>query len=166
MKKVILMENWLNKNIPGYDLLSDEEKESIKHFSMLWSFFENYILDTIANANRIQQKMTEWENDGRLNINKFLDHKNYFVQRYTENSALNHRFQHLHLRNNDNPQLVQDVLLGNVTDTPSIITAILIIVLRYRNTFFHGLKWEYGFQEQLQNFNQANSLLTKIIELE
>jgi hypothetical protein len=166
MKKVILMENWLNKNIPGYDLLSAEEKESIKHFSMLWSFFENYVLDTMANANRIQQKMTEWENDGRLDINNFLDHKNYFVHRYTENSALNHRFQHLHLRNNDNPQLVQDVLLGNVTDTPSIITAILIIVLRYRNNFFHGLKWEYGFQEQLQNFNQANFLLTKIIELE
>jgi hypothetical protein len=160
------MENWLNENIPGYDSLSAEEKESIKHFSMLWSFFENYVLDTNANANRIQQKMTKWENDGHLDINNFLGHKNYFVQRYTENGALNHRFQHLHLRNNDNPQLVQDVLLGNVTDTPSILTAMLTIVLRYRNNFFHGLKWENGFQEQLQNFNQANSLLAKIIKLE
>jgi len=160
------MENWLIENVPGYALLSVEEKEAIKHFSMLWSFFENYVLDTRANADRIQQKMTEWENDGRLDINTFSTHKDYFIQRYIENGDTNHRFQHLHLRNSDNPQLVQDVLLGNANDTPSILTALLTIVLRYRNNFFHGLKWEYGFQEQLSNFNQANSLLAKIIELE
>jgi hypothetical protein len=165
-KKVIFMENWLNRNIPGYDLLSAEEKESIKNFSMLWSFFENYVLDTNANANRIQQKMTEWEDNNKLDMNNFIEHKNYFIQRYTENGALNYRYDHLHLRNNDNPQLVQDVLLGNITDTASVLTAILIIVLRYRNNFFHGLKRKYGFQKQLQNINQANSLLAKIIELE
>jgi|GEM_PF-3408103 len=58
------MENWFLKNIIGYDLLSAEERESIKYFSILWSFFENYVMDTNASFYRIQQKMTEWDKIG------------------------------------------------------------------------------------------------------
>lgn len=160
------MENWLNDHVYGYQDVSPEEKQSIMHFSMLWSFFENYVLDTRANASRILQKMISWEDEGRLDINSFQQHRDYFVQRYIENGEPNYRFQHLNLRNGDNPQLVQDVLKGSVNDPASVLTAILTIILRYRNNLFHGLKWEYGIQGQLDNFNHANAVLSKVIEIQ
>ncbi len=140
------MENWLNNHVYGYQNLSVEEKQSIMHFSMLWSFFENYVLDTRANACRIRRKIISWEDEGRLHINNFQHHKDYFVQRYIENGGPNYRFQHLNLRDSDNQQLVQDVLEGSINDPVSVLTAILTIILRYRNNLFHGLKWEYVSQ--------------------
>jgi hypothetical protein len=161
-----MIENWLNENIYGYQDLSDDEKTAIMHFSMLWGFFENYVLDTSASANTIHEKMTLWENQGCLNITDFQSHKAYFVQRYIENGLTNEKFDDLHLRENDKKDLVRSVLEGCVNDNGSILTALLIIVLRFRNNLFHGLKWEYGLRNQLSNFNEANSLLIKIIELQ
>lgn len=110
--------------------------------------------------------MTLWENQGRLNITDFRSYKAYFVQRYIENGLTNDKFDELHFRKNDKKDFVRNVLEGCVNDNGSIVTALLIIVLRFRNNLFHGLKWEYGLRNQLSNFNEANSLLTKIIELE
>jgi hypothetical protein len=159
------MENWLSRNVPGYSMLSQEEIGALKTFSLLWSFFENYVLETNANVTSIQNKITQLHTKGLLDINDFKEYLDYFIQRYTENTSLNSRFEYLNLRSNDNRSLVQNVLLGQITDTIEVVSAMLIIVFRYRNNFFHGLKWEYEFKDQLQNFSIANSLICKIIEL-
>ncbi len=40
----------------------------------------------------------------------------------------------------------------------------LIIVFRYRNNLFHGVKWEYELAGQLSNFTTANSVLMKVLD--
>jgi hypothetical protein len=57
------------------------------------------------------------------------------------------------------------VLKEKETSIGALVSALLIIVLRYRNNFFHGIKWAYGLRDQLNNFNNANLLLMKMIEI-
>ena len=160
-----MLPDWLNLNAPGYEELSQEEKDAIMHFSLLWSLFEAQVLNTSASANSIEAKINTWLESGLLNADDFEPFKSYFVERYIENGETNNRFEHLHLRNGDKPNLVKSVLNGEDNNISNVATALLIIVLRYRNNFFHGIKWAYQFNDQLDNFNTANNLLMKVIEI-
>jgi hypothetical protein len=44
------------------------------------------------------------------------------------------------------------------------LDAALIIVLRYRNNLFHGIKWQYKLFGQLDNFETANAILMKTLD--
>lgn len=160
-----MLPEWLNLNAPGFEGLSNEEKNAIMHFSLLWSLFEAQVLNTSASANSICSKINSWSDAGILSPNAFEEYKNYFVSRYIEDGNVNYHFTHLHLRKNDKPELVESVLKGNEESVANVVSALLIIVLRYRNNFFHGVKWAYGLHGQLDNFNTANQLLMKVIEL-
>ena len=61
--------------------------------------------------------------------------------------------------------MVINVLRGIETDLGNILAVLLIIVYRYRNNFFHGIKWAYNFRDQLDNFTNANRLLSMLIKL-
>ena len=135
------------------------------HFSLLWSLFEAQVLNTSASANSIELKINSWNESNLLRAEEFEQFKNYFTQRYIENGEPNHRFNHLHLRSGDNPDLVLAALKGKQTSLPCVVAALLIVVLRYRNNFFHGIKWTYEFKNQLENFTTANNLLMKVIEI-
>jgi len=160
-----MLPGWLNLNAPGYEELSQDEKDAIMHFSLLWSLFEAQVLNTSASASSIDAKINTWFESGFLILDEFEQFKSYFVQRYIESGETNNRFNHLNLRNGDKPELVESVLKGEDNNVSSIVTALLIIVLRYRNNFFHGIKWAYQFNDQLDNFNTANNLLMKVIEI-
>jgi hypothetical protein len=144
-----MLQNWLNLNAPGFEDLSQEEKDAIMYFSLLWSLFELQVLNTSATANSIETKFNTWHGDGLLNVEEFEQFKNYFIQRYMEKGELNYRFEHLHLRGQDKPDLVISFLKGKENNIARVVTAMLIIVFRYRNNFFHGIKWNYEFNDQL-----------------
>ena len=160
-----MLPDWLNLNAPGYENLGQDEKDAIMHFSLLWSLFEAQVLNTSASANAIHSKIGEWCEAGLVDPVEFEQFKSYFTQRYVEDGELNNRFAHLYLRNGDKPELVRAVLKEEDDNIQNVVTVLLIIVLRYRNNFFHGIKWAYQFQDQLDNFNTANSLLMKVIEI-
>jgi len=156
---------WFNLNAPGYSSLQQEELEAIKNFSLLWSLFEAQLLNTQASANSIETKINSLNQTSPFDENDFNPYKTYFVDRYTENNQVNNKFTKLHLRTNDKSDFIKDVLEGRENSINNVVTAMLIIILRYRNNFFHGLKWAYEFNDQLANFQTANSLLMKMIEI-
>ncbi|MCU7837968.1 MAG: hypothetical protein KZQ94_01150 [Candidatus Thiodiazotropha sp. (ex Troendleina suluensis)] len=160
-----MLPDWLNLNAPGYENLTQDEKDAIMHFSLLWSLFEAQVLNTSASANAIQSKIKTWHESGLIDPVEFEQFKFYFIHRYVENGELNNRFEHLRLWLGDKPELVRSVLKEADNSIENIVTALLIIVLRYRNNFFHGIKWAYEFHDQLDNFNAANNLLMKVIEI-
>lgn len=45
-----------------------------------------------------------------------------------------------------------------------IASAMLIIVLRFRNNLFHGVKWQYELASQLDNFETANHVFMTALE--
>ena len=107
------IEEYLENKGMGYENLSDGERKAISHFALIWSLFEAQLLGESASARKILQWSQEWVN--RRDIDEALVdyHLNYFKGRYVEDDGFGYRFDHLHLRANDNEQLVRDVLLGN-----------------------------------------------------
>jgi hypothetical protein len=156
---------WLNGMVPGFSDLQQQEKNAVMQFSLLWSLFEAQVLESSASSNLILKKCQKWSQREVLKLDTFQCFLGYFKERYIEQGKPNDRFTHLHLRKNDEPELVKNVLKGIEIDLGNILAVLLIIVYRYRNNFFHGIKWAYNFHDQLGNFTNANQLLAMVIRL-
>ena len=163
------VQEWLNNYAPGYKELSERERRAIMDFAMLWSLFEAQVLNENGSANAIVSKVHEWYGRGLLAREQFEPFLRYFVERYVAEGALNSRFAHLHLRNNDHRDLVERVLLAAANNENLSLVEVaavpLIIVWRYRNNFFHGIKWAYQMRDQFDNFNKANHLLMLALDI-
>ena len=59
---------------------------------------------------------------------------------------------------------MRSVLGGNSEGLANDAAVVFIVVYRYLNNLFHGLKWAYALQGQLDNFLQANAILMKGLE--
>lgn len=163
--QTIEAKDWLLQRAPGYCNLSEEEKSSIASFSLLWSLFESQVLSNSASAKAILDAVSEWEKAAAISLEDFNVEIQHFRERYVSDSATNYRFEHLNFRQNDCKELITDVLLGTQQDTSSVLGALLIVVYRYRNNLFHGMKWHYELQGQLENFKIANSILMKSMDI-
>jgi hypothetical protein len=157
--------NWLNKNVHGFADLNQAERQAIFEFSMLWSFFEAKIFNTQASSNAILARVHKWESQGILNPVPFEEGLSYFRQRYFQNDSFTEQFKGLHLRNSDNPDLVEAVIKGINTNPADSISVLLIVIYRLRNNLFHGNKWSYGICDQLENFSNANDALINALSI-
>lgn len=155
---------WLERYVPGFRELSAEERNAISDFALLWSLFEARALNSGASAKSIVALVRKWSSDGGLGADAFHDTLHYFRGRYFPHGKPSEHFQGLHLRPNDNPQLVLSVLSGNSIEADDCIAVVLIIIYRFRNNLFHGIKWAYGIRDQLDNFNWANAALMLALE--
>lgn len=152
------MRQWLN-NKYGTNF-SEEDLKNIKNFSLIWNVFEANLCGNNFSIQRLQQGLA----NRNIDVNLFANHLTYFKNRYTENGKLTNHFQFLNFRPNDRQHLVESVLLGIDTNSKNIILAIAIIVYRFRNNLFHGLKEIQYIDQQNQNFEIANSFLTTLID--
>ena len=156
---------WLDQNAPGFNALSTSERDAIAHFALLWSFFEARALATRGSSHAILALAHKWSSEERLNIENFSASLQYFQQRYYLNSVATHHLSSLNLRSNDCPELVHAVLKSENTNHADCVAALLIIVYRLRNNLFHGAKWAYGIQGQLENFKNANVALMSALTI-
>lgn len=154
----------ISKFVPGFAELESEELAAIQEFTLFWTLFESHLLEEGASAGKIKRKSREWAERGALPDCWFQPQLDYFVARYVDNGMLNTRFENLHLRNSDDPDLVANVLLGKNSDLKDQLAACLIIVLRFRNNLFHGKKWAYGIKGQKDNFFHSVRLLAASLD--
>lgn len=152
------MRDWLNNKL-GTNF-NEKDLNNVKDFSLIWNVFENKLCRNNFSINRLQQDLAH----RNIDVNLFDSHLSYFKNRYTKNGRFTDLFQNLNLRRNDRQQLVESVLLGTDTNPNNIILALAIIVYRFRNNLFHGLKEMKYIDQQNENFEIANSFLTKLID--
>lgn len=157
--------DWCDRYAPGWQALTPEEREAITYFSFLWTMFEARVRGTRASANAIIEASHRWAGNGLLAADTFGQEIAYFRGRYVVGGKSIYHSNRLHLRPNDAPALVKEVLAGEDMKPEEIAAAVLIIVYRFRNNLFHGVKWSYELQGQLENFTHANSALIRAIEL-
>ena len=121
----------------------------------------------LVNAKKIVKKCkTLCEPTGSVQEGHFSDSLAHFRERYTEDGAVNSQFEYLHFRPSDRRVLVEKVLLDHEsTTTAEKLAACLIIVFRYRNNYFHGIKWATEFRGQQKNFERSNKLLAHVLGL-
>lgn len=155
---------WLKANIPGFSDLSLAERRAIADFTMLWTLFEARPLGERGNVAQITQAVQAWDEAGTLADPAYDRALAYFRNRYFEAGAFTEHFNGLHLRPNDRPALVRNVLDGSDDTERSRATAVLIIIFRYRNNLFHGIKWQYRLAGQLENFRTANAVLKHVLK--
>ncbi|MGT2441023.1 hypothetical protein ACU4GH_40385 (plasmid) [Bradyrhizobium betae] len=155
---------WLKAKAPGFNELSEDEQNAIADFSLLWSLFESRILDANGNVKNICDKVQAWHDALTLDADIFDPELVYLRQRYYANNAFTYHFDNLHFRKPDREDLVRSVIDGTDNGARSRMAAVLIIVFRYRNNLFHGVKWQYKLEDQLGNFTTANTILTKVLE--
>lgn len=156
--------DWLRTKADGFNRLSNEEVNAISDFSLLWSLFEARILSTEGSARAICNAVEAWWAAGMLDA-RFLDPElAYFRRRYFANGTVTENFKHLRLQKNDQEALVRAVIDGSRDDPRDRVAAALIIVFRYRNNLFHGVKWQYGLAGQFDNFTAANAVLMKVLD--
>ncbi len=155
---------WLKGKAPGFTELSVTEQNAIRDFSFLWSLFESRVLDSSGSARRIFDVVEAWNDAGELDGGLFDEQLNYFKDRYFADHEFTYHFDNLHLRPSDRAPMLRGVLNGSDNDPAHRIATSLIIVFRYRNNLFHGLKWQYELAGQLDNFNAANAILMKTLD--
>jgi hypothetical protein len=156
---------WLQQNTPGMPQLTADERAAISDFSIFWSVFESRALSNDASAARILQTTRSWLDNKTLTAQTFAPHLAYFRERYFQDGHETPRFAHLNLRANDMISLVRSILGGNSEGLAEDSAVVLIVVYRFRNNLFHGIKWAYALQDQLNNFLHANAILMKGLEL-
>ena len=157
--------DWLQERAPGFCNLSGDERDAIMQFSLLWSLFEAKALNTHGDARSILAVAKRWANKGLLADESFNPELAYFQNRYYTDGDFTNLFGQLRLRQADKPDLVKRVLKNDPAGLAKIAAALLIIVYRFRNNLFHGVKWAYGIHGQFENFSHANSVLMQAIEL-
>lgn len=153
----------IEKIAPGVADLSPAEHEALQNFTLLWTLFEAQVLESSASVRKIAEKVTNLDPQ-IIEGHWFQEHLAYFSNRYMEDGKTNYRFDLLYLRNNDDPELVQSVLTGEDFGRKDQLIVCLTIIYRFRNNFFHGLKWAYGLREQYDNFTHSANLLSKCLE--
>ncbi len=155
---------WVVEHVPGFAQLSQSERDVIAEFALLWPIFEARILSTQGSAKGISDAVKSWELEGTLDTPSYDKELAYFQSRYVANGEVTQQFEGLKLRANDQPALVRAVLDGSNVSAQNRLTVVLIIVLRYRNNLFHGVKWQYQLADQFDNFTNANSVLRRVLE--
>ncbi|MGH8243901.1 MAG: hypothetical protein ACRETY_11200 [Steroidobacteraceae bacterium] len=155
---------WLMARAPGFGALPDQDRAAIFNFTFLWSLFEAQIMGAFARADVICAKVDDWRAAGTLYADEYDTELGYFQHRYFANGDFTHHFPHLKLRPADQPALVRSVLDGSNNDSRDRLLTVLMIVWRFRNNLFHGGKWAYQLEGQLQNFTHANAVLMRLLE--
>ena len=179
----IIERSWLTDHAPELGCLSDETVLAIIRFTFLWMIFEGKALKNKTeptNAQKIMAASNLLASSKSINADIFNGALEYFQERYVDvdSNDTNNNFSVLFSRDtprqdqrsnrgNESPcNRVKTVLLGNNASRHKIVSAVLIIVYRYRNRLFHGPKWlGDDLPNQLQNFNRANDLLKHAIKL-
>ena len=157
--------DWMNAHILGFADLSPEDRQTIEEFSLLWAFFEAHVFKGWASADGISTAIEGHVAKARLDVRPFEASLEHFRNRYITTGAVNHRFEALNFRGNDQRGRVEAVLCEQADDSAEIIIALLIIVYRLRCNLFHGEKWAYGIQGQRDNFLQAMEILMSALDM-
>jgi hypothetical protein len=157
-------EAWLRARAPGYEDLTEAEREALKTFLFLWSLFEaNALGEQGGPASIIDAAHELCKRQGGLGP-KVGGALAYFRERYVVEDAPNHRFDALNFRARDRRPLVEEVLTGLREAPGDQAAAVLLIVYRLRNNLFHGAKWAYGLAGQHDNFHHANQVLMEALD--
>lgn len=159
-----MSEEWLIKEVPVYAALPGPDRDAIKTFALLWILFEAKVMGAEASARKIALAVERWDAAGTLAAELYDAEVAYFRDRYFQNGEFTFRFDKLQLRKWDMPDLIAAGISGDADTPRERVLTVLLIIWRFRNNLFHGAKWAYDLQGQLDNFNHANAVLMQVLE--
>ena len=155
---------WMVSRKPSLARYGKDQLEHVLHFTLMWNMFESYLCNQSASVNALESLLRDLERNNQLQIVEFESYLSLFQSRYVSNGEFTERFPHLNLRRGDREDLVRSVLLGEKTDEFSTALTCLLIIYRYRNNLFHGIKDVNDLTFQRDIFEQSSMLLSRVLE--
>lgn len=159
---------WMRAHAPGFNELPRADFDEITAFFWLWSFFEGTFLCERASPARFERLVQEWEADGRLTLDPVAASVAYFQARYFRDGEPTDEYFGLRLYEygEEVQQEVRRFLSGDEMLQVALMTGLLLVIYRLRNNLMHGPKWRYRVANQLENFQHANQVLVRVMEMD
>lgn len=154
---------WLSMKVPGFANLSPEERDVIDDFSFLWSLFEGKVMNRRCDLPRIRNYVQQLEEQGGLEVLEVEQYVGYLRNRYFRDDDVTGHYHGLNLDVHNNTEEVLETLRNEDAQKAVKLIGCLIVIYRLRNNLFHGEKWQYNLEGQLDNFTQANLFLKSLL---
>jgi len=155
--------DWLSNKVPGFANLSAEERDAIDDFSFLWSLFEGKVMERRCDLPRIRNYVQQLEAQGGLDILEVEQYVGYLRKRYFRDGDVTGHYYGLNLGVHNNAEEFLETLKEENAPKAVKVIGCLIVIYRLRNNLFHGEKWLYNLEGQLDNFTQANIFLKSLM---
>ncbi|AYZ19214.1 MULTISPECIES: hypothetical protein [Enterobacteriaceae] len=154
--------DWIQQNIQHSAPLEPDTLEVVSDFTLMWSIFEaseahnENVVDRIGVlSKRVAREMPTDAIDSQLA---------YWSKRYIhESGEPTEHFHYLYFREASQIEKSLDVLINKETSFEDKIEVCLLIVYRYRNNLFHGIKDITLLNDQVENLRNAIELLQIIM---
>jgi hypothetical protein len=156
-------EVWLRSNLRGYSELGDEIRPAILYFSVAWSLFEYRAIG----GGDIRQGLNAFVADQiplDAEMRPFAPAIQHFIKQYVKEGDTNDAFDSLVKNNPGYDKDISPALLGKDSSSRGQILALLYTIYCLRNNMVHGLKWEWGYQNQLENLDESIGVLNVLLD--
>ena len=158
---------WVNEYIQATPNVDATTFEPILLFALMWNLFERDACARQANPASIQRSVLNTFSKGKLALDRFQEHLNYFRTRAQSDRMTIDQYLHqaLRMRDASAKQLVKRVLASELNDPNNVVSALLLIAHRIRNNLFHGEKEVAHLNSQVDLFRCLNSLLATYLSV-
>lgn len=155
--------DWIQKNIRHSAQLEPNTLETVSDFTLMWSIFEASEVD---NKNVVDQIGVLSKRVARDMPSNAIDSQlSYWSKRYIhESGEPTKHFRYLYFNGASQTEKSLDVLKNKETSFEDKIEVCLLIVYRYRNNLFHGIKDITLLNAQVENLRNAIELLQIIMK--
>jgi hypothetical protein len=155
---------WVNDYTRAGSPINEATFGPILHFSLMWNLFERDACGREANPANIERSVQTAFAEGKLSLDAFQEHLDYFQNRaQRDNMTIIRYLEALKLTNANARNLVRGVLAGDLSDPNNVVYALLLIAHRIRNNLFHGEKEVANLHSQVDLFRAVNSLLATFL---
>lgn len=157
---------WVNEYTQPAMHISEATFGPILHFSLMWNLFERDACGKQANPVNIEKAVQAAFTEGRLSLDPFRDHLEYFrIRSQRDGMSIDRYLDALKMDNKNARHLVRGVLAGDLADSNNAVHALLLIAHRIRNNLFHGEKEVATLHSQADLFRAVNSLLATYLNV-
>ncbi len=154
--------DWINSNLAHPEDLEPETLSTVGDFTLMWAVFEasegEELNNMLGQITRFSDRLAE-----SCPVDLINEEFDYCVRRYINNGERNDRFYHLRFSDDRQSDLVFNTLTSGTPTLRDKLETCLLIVYRYRNNLFHGMKEIPTLNDQVGNFSTAISILQKLL---
>ncbi|SFM81791.1 hypothetical protein [Shimia aestuarii] len=157
------VQEWLRAGAPQFGEIDQLTQVGITYFVLTWSLFDFQKLGARGRLTDVES-FIETSIPEVCDFQIFMPYFEFFKARYLDNMTGNHRLDALCWNDYNSLERITTGLQQLDPDCVTVVGTLLRIAYRLRCNLIHGSKWQYGLEDQRENFAYSSAFMTKIID--